>query len=399
MNIIYITSSLPYGPGEAFILPELAELSKRGHQVWVVPMNGRGDLLHTGVQDLIHRCLSAKLLDRQIAFGAIAEFIRAPRVSVEAICMLWTPKLRHLGKNLSIVPKGLWLAREARRLDIHHIHVHWAATTASMGMVASEISGVPWSFTAHRWDIVESNLLDRKARHAQFVRFISKNGLHLARARGLSADIDAIVLHMGVRLPLSIAQKTRRSPKKHILCPANLIEVKGHRFLLDAMARLPDGSSELWLAGHGVLEKELREQVKRLGIEKRVRFLGQLPHQELLDLYRREEVDIVVLPSLDLGDGLHEGIPVSLIEAMGQRVPVVSTLTGGIAELLGDGAGLLVPPADVGALVDALKGLLEDSEKRRTIGCAGYNRVQSRFSITSVTEQLEQQFAKERVQA
>ena len=267
-------------------------------------------------------------------------------------------------------------------------------------MVASEISGVPSSFTAHRWDIVESNLLGRKARHAPIRRFISKSGLHLAQARGFKQkDIDAIVLHMGVRLPLNVAQNMRSSPAKHILCPANLIEVKGHRFLLDAIARLPDGSSELWLAGYGVLEKELREQVKRLGIEKRVRFLGQLPHQELLDLYRRGEVDVVVLPSLDLGNGLHEGIPVSLIEAMGQRIPVVSTSTGGIAELLGDGAGLLVPPADVGALVDALEGLLGDAEKRRIVGSAGYNRVQSRFSITSITEQLEQQFAKERIQA
>ena len=52
-------------------------------------------------------------------------------------------------KNLAVYPKGLWLARLAREWRADHIHAHWAATTATMALVASEFSGIPWSFTAH----------------------------------------------------------------------------------------------------------------------------------------------------------------------------------------------------------------------------------------------------------
>jgi colanic acid/amylovoran biosynthesis glycosyltransferase len=394
LNILYVTSSLPYGPGEAFILAEITELNRRGNQLWIVPMHGRGELLHTDVKDVISRCLSAKLFDRDIFFGAISGLIHSPRECIKAISLIWTSQPYHLIKNLSVVPKGIWLAHEARRLKIDHIHVHWAATTASMGLIASEISGIAWSFTAHRWDIVENNLLERKAQHAQFARFISKSGLRLAEQHGLSSD-NSIVLHMGVKLSRKEITIPIERTIKRILCVANLIEVKGHRFLIDAFARLPEDSCELWLAGYGVLEPALYEQIKRLGVGNRVRFLGQLPNQELLELYRRGEVDVVVLPSLDLGGGLHEGIPVSLIEAMAHGIPVVSTLTGGIPELVSDGVGLLVPPADSVALADALGKLLQDMETRRTIGHEGNNRVQSKFSITTVIDQLEKLFRKE----
>ena len=66
--------------------------------------------------------------------------------------------------------------------------------------------------------------------------------------------------------------------------------------------------------------------------------------------HHNREADIVVLPSLDLGKHLHEGIPVPLMEAMANRIPVISTQTGGIPELLRDGAGIMVSPGDAAAL-------------------------------------------------
>lgn len=389
LRLLYVTTSLPYGPGEAFVLPELAELKKRGNQVWVVPIHGRGALLHEGAQDLLSRCLSGKLLNERLIFGALAEFVRAPSASLRALRSLWTPNLRHLFKNLAVLPKGLWIAREVRRLRVDHIHVHWAATTASMGMVASEVSGVPWSFTAHRWDIIENNLLTRKAQHAMFARFISESGLRLALERGFNAQDRAHVLHMGTVLPSELSSKPRERRPMRVLCPANLLPVKGHRYLLEAMALMHNERVDLWLAGQGELEGALREQATRLGLDCRMRFLGQVPHDELLRLYREGEVDVVVLPSVDLGGGLHEGIPVSLMEAMAYGLPVVSTQTGGIPELLGDGAGVLVPPADPVALAKALTRLCVDALERTEQGRSGQEAVRKRFAIERVVDKLE----------
>ena len=99
-------------------------------------------------------------------------------------------------------------------------------------------------------------------------------------------------------------------------------------------------------------------------------------------------VDCTILPSIDLGAGEHEGIPVALIEAMGYGIPVISTSTGGIPELLSDGAGILVPHKDPVALADAIKSLLNDARLGKQLSYAGYKRVIDEFSIEPIVRKL-----------
>jgi glycosyltransferase involved in cell wall biosynthesis len=95
---------------------------------------------------------------------------------------------------------------------------------------------------------------------------------------------------------------------------------------------------------------------------------------------------MVVLPSL------HEGIPVSLIEAMAYGVPVVSTFAGGTPELLERGAGLLVPPEDPLALADAIERLVRDPELRKQLGETGRRRVEDSFAVEKVVAELVRRF-------
>ena len=85
---------------------------------------------------------------------------------------------------------------------------------------------------------------------------------------------------------------------------------------------------------------------------------------------------MMVLPSL------HEGIPVSLMEAMAYGVPVISTAVGGTPELLHNGAGILAPPQDPVALADAMERLVRSPELRRQLGQAGRRRVEEEFSLS-----------------
>jgi glycosyltransferase involved in cell wall biosynthesis len=116
--------------------------------------------------------------------------------------------------------------------------------------------------------------------------------------------------------------------------------------------------------------------------------LGFVPYQQLLAMYAQGEIDVVVLPSVDLGGGLHEGIPASLMEAMSHGIPVVSTRTGGIPELLSDDAGVMVPPADHVALADALQRLLTDDVFRTTTARAGRQRVCRDFAAEATMSQF-----------
>ncbi len=81
-----------------------------------------------------------------------------------------------------------------------HIHAHWAHLTATLAMSASMATGIPWSFTAHRYDVILNNLLTEKLRSARFGRFIAREMLAIAsRYVPQDALARAVVLHMGVR--------------------------------------------------------------------------------------------------------------------------------------------------------------------------------------------------------
>jgi glycosyltransferase involved in cell wall biosynthesis len=143
------------------------------------------------------------------------------------------------------------------------------------------------------------------------------------------------------------------------------------------------------LAGDGPLRKELERTAKALGIADIVRFVGRLPHDQLLSMYQNGEVGLVVLPSVDLGGGEHEGIPISLVEAMAHGVPVASTDTGGTPELLADGCGLLVPSGDTAALADAVTRVITDDGLRRDLAAKGRQRAAEEYAVDKVVSELE----------
>jgi len=378
MRIILITARLPHGATEAFMIPEIRQMRAAGHEVLIVPRSASGPIIH-GQELLDYTCRaswwSARAWRKSTRVSAALRVLGESRSGAVAL------------KNLAMVPKALWLADMAVRWRADHIHAHWAGTTATMAWLASEWSGVPWSFTAHRWDIVENNLLAQKARHASFARFISQDGLRMARALGVGQDANAAVVRMGVALP------QRAAPVRDngvVLCPARLTEVKGHWVLLEAWRELKtrDVRGELWLAGDGELRSELETRTKTFGLSDSVKFLGAVPHEKLLSMYGEGAVEAVVLTSLDLGNGNHEGVPVALVEAMSYGIPVVATASGGTSELVTPGTGLLVTPGDAPATAGALDRLLQDAGLRRSLGDAGRRRAMEAHDVVRVVKEL-----------
>jgi len=391
VKIIYVTAYLPHGSDEAFLIPEVKQLMRSGHEVLVVPRSPRGRIVHG--HELVKWTRGETLHSLRVLKAAVAETLAGPGQTAGALGLLLGGRSPTVAiKNLAIVPKALWLARVAVRWRADHIHCHWAGTTATMTMLASRRSGIPWSFTAHRWDIVENNLLATKAASASFVRLISGDGLRIARALGLGPANNTRVIHMGVPIPNRVRRRYGRRPV--VLCPARLVEVKGHRFLLEAWRILQRRglNGELWLAGQGELRTRLESLSGALGLAGSVKFLGAVPHDELLKIYAEGPVSAVVLASIDLGSGVHEGIPVALIEAMSYGIPVVATATGGTPELLVPGTGLLVPPADPTALADALQSLLRDGKLSEQLGDSGRLRVLEAHDIFQVAAQLVKEF-------
>ncbi len=158
--------------------------------------------------------------------------------------------------------------------------------------------------------------------------------------------------------------------------------VKGHTFLLSALARLRQTYADvhLLIVGDGALRPALISQVAEEGLATAVTFTGT--RADMPDILAA--LDIVVLPSL------WEGLPNVVLEAMAAAKPVVATAVGGTPEVVVDGiTGLLVPPGDVAALAEALAALLADPARAKTMGAAGRQHVESHFTLAQTVKAIE----------
>src|SRR5215210_894813 len=394
MRVIYVTSSLPHGKKEAFIIPEIRELKRCGHEVLIVPAYPRGKVLHGDVKPLLSHVVSKPLLSAGIARVALKQYAgNLTRASKVLSCLLRSRSASILLRNLAVYPKGLWLADLAQDWRADHIHAHWATVPATMALIAGEISGLPWSITAHRFDIAEDNLLDAKAKRACFIRAINQRGAREIADRISPTASPPSVIHMGVALPSAedINRRHNNGQVPRVVVPANLLEVKGHTYLLEAIRLLADRNVHVHVdfAGDGPLREELMGKVEKLGLRDRVTFLGLVPHEKLLESMQVGDWNILVLPSIVTDSGEKEGIPVAIIEAMSCRVPVVSTMTGGIPELFeGVDDALLVPPEDPAALAEAMERLIEIPGLRERLIESGRRRVEAGFAVEQVVAEL-----------
>jgi glycosyltransferase involved in cell wall biosynthesis len=138
------------------------------------------------------------------------------------------------------------------------------------------------------------------------------------------------------------------------------------------------------------MRAELEAQIAARGLAGTVNLLGARPEHEVARMMA--ECDLFVLPSIVATghkDGVQEGIPVALMEAMASARPAISTTTAGIPELIDDGiSGLLVPPQDPRALAQAIRLLIDDPTRAASMGLNGRDKVQREFALSTCVAQL-----------
>ena len=107
-----------------------------------------------------------------------------------------------------------------------------------------------------------------------------------------------------------------------------------------------------------------------------------------MERYKNSEIDIVVLPSILTNTNEHEGIPIALMEAMAYSIPVISTNTGGIPELLSDGYGIIVKDKNSKELAIAMEKLIRNINLRKNLGIRGYEKVCKQFNVKKNIQEI-----------
>ena len=397
-RVAYLMSRFPK-LSETFILYEILALEALGIAVEIFPLvREREPVQHQEAERLAARAHDVRLLTRRVAAAQLFWLRQSPGRYLSA----WAAALRgnarsprFLLRALAVVPLAATFARTMRAHGIDHIHAHWATHPALAAYVASRLTGIPYSFTAHAHDIyVERSMLREKIRSASFVVTISEyNRRFLERLYGSTAADRLVVIHCGTDPALfRPIQRSHEGPWT-IVCVASLQAQKGQRYLIEACGRLVADGVDLrcLLVGDGETREELTRIVSDLGLSDRVELLGQQPRHRVVDLVG--QADVVAQPSIVLPTGKTEGIPVALMEAMAMERPVVGTSISGVPELVEDGVtGLLVPPGDVVQLASALLRLHADPVEAAKLGRAARARVVADFDLRRSALQLARMF-------
>jgi len=254
------------------------------------------------------------------------------------------------------LPAACWRALQLdRQAPYDLIHAHFIIPTSPVGVALRALRHRPLVVSLHGSDVPGYNP-DRFTLGHRVLgpawRWLTRQAdaivspsAYLADLLRSQSDVPVTVIPHGFDPPpVSHVDRQRR-----LLLVSRLFPRKGVQYFLEAVAGLPRNGWEIIVAGDGPSRAELESQAARLGVE--VRFAGFVQGQELQDLYAGGT--IFVFPSL------RESFGVVLLEAMNAGCAVIASAISGIPEVVGD-AGVLVPPANVPALREALSTLMSN---------------------------------------
>lgn len=301
------------------------------------------------------------------------------------------------------------LVRELKRLDIRLVHAHFLPD----GMLASSIArqlGVPLVVTCHGSDVTRSvfarissgrlsdmrSLIGIKRLRRCANLFIAVSGFLEQKMRSYRLPANRTVIHH-IGIDSTIFSPT---PTPVLSRPVRFVsiarheEVKGLDVLLRAfklvIARIPN--AELVQIGAGSLTEKLKYLSDDLGLAAQVKFLGEQPHDAVLQALRSS--DCLVLASRRARDGSEEAFGIVLLEASAVGLSVIGTKVGGIPEAIEHGrTGFLVEPDSPEALAERMCEVGLDSNLGKRLGSAGREFVVSKFDIARQTRRLEEMYS------
>lgn len=370
MNILLTTYFyLPHVGGVSTYVDVLRrELERLGHHVdvfahhpdmqhYYMPNNGR-ILVKSKVKDRIYEKVYA-YYEQQLKY--VDPWIRwrdIERYCFEAAASVFGLEQYDLIHSQDIVStRALWRVKPKTTPLVATIHGCLATEFIYSGEVTGKDS-LPWKYAAAEefYGAVSSNTTIVPT---QWLKGLSMTefavpGKHL-QVIPYGMDIDAF------QKRISLVGVRENLEKKVLICPARLVPVKGHKYLLEALAMLKEVRQDwvCWLPGDGPLESELKMQSERLGLSEHVVFMG--PRADVPELL--QQADVFVLPSLQ------DNLPFSIMEAQVAGKAVVVSDAGGIPEMVHHGrTGLVVPAGQSEPLFRNIRKVLESDRLRRRLG-------------------------------
>lgn len=320
--------------------------------------------------------LNGPLPSRVRELGAVAEEIEfSPRDAV--VCIR---RLRVLARDAALVQGTGWYTNVLSRRVVGRsgvalvnvVHVEPGASLfdggSRLGLAARRVVDMATSKPVDVY-VAVSNAV---------ARGMVGHGIPEERIEVIPNGVDVSALGQAAReFPPPLVLPAGDGPL--VVCVARLEPVKGVEFFVRAAAMLADSHPQARFAivGVGSQESRLREIAVAAGLHSRLAFLGDVARVEPL----LAAGSVVVMPSLS------EALGLVALEAGALSRPVVASSVGGLVEVIADGeTGLLVPPADPGALAQAIGTLVAQPELARRFGVAAHERISGHYTLERMND-------------
>lgn len=385
LRIAYFTSYYPRA-SDTFIRSEVKELRLMGFEVFTFSVR-KPDQSHLVSNDILEEYKSTHyLLDSYISLFAsfFHTLIRHPLKFLQTLPLCFqscSPGLKAQIWQLAYLIEASYLARMLKKNKIDHIHNHIGEASATVAMLASKLSGIPFSQTIHgpgifyhpqRWALSE------KINHSAFTRCISQYCRSQCMAFSQSPDWKKLhVVHCGIDKAFISTPLLPISKNPKLLVIGRLEAIKGHHMLLDAATKLLSDNVpfELVFIGDGPLRSEMEQIINERKLQKYVKLLGWVGTSEV----KREIESSKALVSASF----NEGLPIVLMEALALGRPVISPCISGIPELvINDINGYLYPVGSLSDLTEVIKKVLNSEVKvLEEMGKRGAQKVNTEFNI------------------
>ncbi|WP_322097009.1 glycosyltransferase [Pelagibius sp.] len=394
---------------ETFIAQELLALQQRGFRLRLISLRHPTDRKRHPIHDEITApvCYLPEYLYQE-ALRVLAGWRRARRLP--GYRAAWRAFLKDLRRDLTPnrarrFGQACVLAAELPA-EVERLYAHFLHTPASVARYTSLMRGLPWSVSAHAKDIWTIPDWEKREKLAEADWLVTCTAYGARHLRDLAPEPGRVtLLYHGLDLtrfaaPQDSGQEAAAPPRDgsaperrvRLLSVGRLVEKKGYDDLLPALADLPEDLHwDLTHVGGGPLAEKLKEQAASLGLGARITWRGPLAQEEILALYRQN--DLFVLASRIARSGDRDGLPNVLMEAQSQGLACLATAVAAIPELIEDGvSGTLVPPGDPASLAGALAALIADPEQRARLGKAGQARVRGEFDMKRGIDTLDSLF-------
>jgi colanic acid/amylovoran biosynthesis glycosyltransferase len=382
--------------GATFFRRDMSALRAAGVDVDVFPIYPEDPGLWESGRDILGSDAIAKANVHHVGIGR--SLLRAPWPLGRAVTFLRDSGavsvaasrfgLGTLARSAYVMIKGWgWAADRARAARYDHVLAYWGnyAGTAAYAFHRLINRPIPFSIWLHAGTDLYSErkrvFLRKKIRYADTIVTCCEfnRGFMQAVYPDLAGQIESKthVCYHGLDLTAFPYVPNSRPPGR-VIAVGRLARFKGFDYLLRAaqICRQRGVAVDVEVVGDGPESGALKRLAQELGIAEHVVFRGYIPFSEVREAMSRST--ILVHPS----DGLGDGLPNVLREAMAVGTPVIASRVAGIPEALDDGrCGTLVPPKDVAALASAIETLLGDAARRHEFATRGRRRTEELFDL------------------